>query len=315
MPKRLGTLLALVALALAACSGGGGASNTSPINLSGVVITTPSPSPAPVVTPAPTPTPGNVLNDGGFESGTFSATAGWTACSIAHPNVTSTAVPSPTPVPAIASATSIGATIVSATSSSFQGDPTPGPSTTPALYAGHFSALTYAGTAAQTAFETVPGTKTGIAGTNGICQTVAIPAGAQLSMFVNEGGTDSGLGFADQEADVIPTTGANAGIPIPLFLEFNAPSNSGQAETGGTPSGQTSNSGGAYVMKGPYALTAAPYNFAAGQSVELFIGSFDSEPSASFGVYMFVDNVILTGPQVPTAIHHTTLTNDRMSIK
>jgi hypothetical protein len=313
MQKRLGVPLALFALALAACSGGG-SSTTSPINLSGVVITTPSPTPAAVITPAPTPTPGNVLNDGGFESGAFSATAGWTACSIAHPNVASTAAPTPTPFPAIGAAASIGAVLVSATSAPFKGDPAPAPSTTPAIYAGNFAALTYAGTAAQTTFEPVSGTKTGVAGANGICQTITVPAGAQLSMFVNEGGTDSGLAFADQEADVIPATGANAGVPIPLFLEFNAPSNAGSAETGGTPSGQTATAGGTYVMRGPYALTAAPYNLTAGQSVQLFIGSFDSEPSSTFGVYMFVDNVILTGPQVPAAIHQTTLMN-RTSIK
>jgi hypothetical protein len=298
MQKSLGLLLALFALALAACSSGGNAA-ASPFNLAGIVITTPSPTPPPVVTPAPTATPGNVLNDGGFESGTFSATAGWTACSIAHPNAASTAVPSPTPFPVIANAASIGAIIASASSAPFQGNPTPAPATTPAILTGKFAALTFSGTPAQTTFESVPGTKSGTNGASGICQTVAIPAGAQLSMFVNEGGTDSGLSFADQEADIIPTTGANAGVPIRLFAELN----------------EAGSGGGTYTMKGPYALTGAPYNLIAGQSVQLFIGSFDSSPSATFGVYMFVDNVILTGPSVPAAIQHTTVLNERMPIK
>jgi hypothetical protein len=315
MQKRLGLALVLFALALAACSGGA-QTGATPFNLSGLVVTTPSPTPAPIVTPAPTATPGNVLADGGFESGAFSATAGWTACSIAHPNVTSTALPSPTPFPAIGAAANIGAAIVSATSPPFQGNPTPMPSTTPATLTGNFAALTFAGTGAQTVYESVSGTKAGTAGASGICQTVAVPAGAQLSMFVNEGGTEDELSFADQEADIIPATGANAGVPIPLFLELNTAPDSGKAETGGTPAGQTATSGGTYLMKGPYALTAAPYNLSAGQSVKLFIGAFDNDPSATFGVYMFVDNVLLTGPGVPAAIHRSTITtNGRTSIK
>jgi hypothetical protein len=313
MQKRLGMLLAFFALALAACSGGGSAG--SPLSLPGLAITTPSPSPVPTVTAAPTATPNNALKDGDFESGTFNATAGWTACSIAHPNVTSTAVPSPTPFPAIGTASTIGALYASATTAPFQGNPTPAPSTTPAIFAGKFAALTYAGTAAQTVFEPVPGTETGAAGANGICQTVTVPTGASLTMYVNEGGTDTGLGFADQEADVIPTTGANAGAVIPLFLELNDPKFAGSAEVGGTPSGQTSTAGGAYVQKGPYALTGAPYNLTVGQTVQLFIGSFDSEPSTTFGVYMFVDDVNLTGPSVPASISRTTPMNARTSIK
>jgi hypothetical protein len=313
MQKSLGTLLVLVALALAACSGGGSAG--SPLSLSGLVIATASPSPVPTVTPAPTASPNNALKDGDFESGTFSATAGWSACSIAHPNVTSTAVPSPTPFPAIATAATIGALYASATTAPFQGNPTPLPSTTPAIFAGKFAALTYAGTAAQTVFEPTPGTKTGPAGANGICQTVTVPTGASLTMYVNEGGTDTGLGFADQEADVIPTTGANAGTVIPLFLELNDPKFAGSAETGGTPAGQTSAAGGTYVQKGPYALTGAPYNLAVGQTVQLFIGTFDSAPSTTFGVYMFVDDVNLTGPSVPASSSRTTPMNTRMSIK
>jgi hypothetical protein len=315
MQKSLGALLALFALALAACGGGSGASGGNPFNLAGVVITTPSPTPVPSVTPGATSTPVNVLNDGGFESGAFSATAGWTACSIAHPGPIPTGTATPgAPFPAVAPL-NVGAVIVSATSASFQGSATPNPVTTPAILGGKFSALTYSGTTAQTAFPVTGGGKTGPAGANGICQTFAVPAGAQLSMFVNEGGSDSGLNFADQEAELIPTTGANAGVAIPLFLELNALSFVGKAETGGTPAGQTSNAGGTYVMRGPYALTGPPYNLTAGQTVQLFIGSFDSEPSSSFGVYMFVDNVLVTGATAPAAVNRTTSTSNRMPIK
>jgi hypothetical protein len=306
MQKSLGLLLALFALALAACSSSGSAAST-PFNLAGIVITTPSPT---VATPAATSTPANALKDGGFESGTFSSTAGWTACSIPHPGPISTAVPPPAPFAAVP-AVNVGAVIVSATSPPFAVAKAPAPATTPSILAGNFAALTYSGTAAQTVFPIAGGGKSGPGGANGICQTVTIPAGAQLSMFVNEGGSDTGLDFADQEADIIPTSGANAGVAIPLFLELNDPGFAGSSETGGTPAGQTSTAGGTYLMKGPYALTAAPYNLAAGQSAQLFIGSFDSEPSASFGVYMFVDNVILTGPSVPTAVNRSISTSER----
>jgi hypothetical protein len=316
MQKKFGVLLAFFALALAACSGGGSTSN--PLSLSGLVISSPSPTPVPTVAPTATATPNNALKDGDFESGAFNATAGWSACSIAHPNVSSTAVPSPTPVPAIATASTIGAVYVSATSAPFQGNPTPMPSTTPAIFAGKFSALAYAGTGAQTVFENVMGTSTGATGANGICQTVVVPASASLTMFVNEGGTDGwqfdGTDQADQEADIIPTTGANAGSVIRLFAEDNNPKALGNAEPGSVPSGETSTAGGNYVEKGPYLLTAAPYNLTAGQTVQLFIGAFDSDPSTKFGVYLFVDDVNLTGPSVPASLQRTTPMN-RMSLK
>jgi hypothetical protein len=308
MQKSLGMLLVLFALALAACSGGGSAG--SPLSLPGLSITTPSPTPP---TPMPTATQNNALKDGDFESGAFSATAGWTACSIAHPNVTSTAVPLPTPFPAIAPPSTFGAAIVSPTSPPFQVAATPAPATKPAIFAGSFAALTWSGTGAQTTFG---GAGTSSAdGLSGICQTITIPAGASLTMFVNEGGSDSKLSFADQEADIVPATGANAGVAIPLFVEFNAASVAGKAQVGGVPPNQTSTAGGTYVEKGPYALTAAPYNLTAGQTAQLFIGVFDSEPSAGFGAYMFVDDVNLTGPSVPASISRTTPMNARTSTK
>jgi hypothetical protein len=274
-------IFALGAFALAACSlSGNGTGNNNP--LAGVTIVQPSPTVPPTATPVPTasPTPApnavEALTDTGFESGSFGN--GWTACSIPHnPPAGSTA----TPFPAVATG-SIGAAIVSASSAPFQVAATPSPEATPAIHAGTFSALTFSGTAAQTAYESAGGGKTGPAGANGVCQAFTVPTSAMLTMFVNEGGSDTGLDFADQEADIISSGGTNTN----LFFELNDPPFAG---TNG------STAGGTWVQRGPYALTAAPYNFTPGQSVTLFIGSFDSEPSARFGVYMFVDDVTVTG--------------------
>lgn len=286
MKLRLG-LFALGTLALGACSlSGNSATNNNP--LAGVTIVQPSPTvpptPTPVPTPTPTPAPAatEALSDTGFESGAFGN--GWTACSIPHaPPVGSTA----TPFPAVASG-SVGAAIVSASSPPFQVAATPAPATTPAIYAGTFSALTFSGTGAQTAYPAAGGGKTGPAGANGICQTFTVPTSAVLTMFVNEGGSDTGLKYADQEADIISSGGTNTN----LFLELNDPPYAG---TG------TATAGGTWVQRGPYNLTASPYNFTPGASVMLFIGSFDSDPAAKYGVYMFVDNVTVTGTTVAPA--------------
>ncbi|HTV74742.1 MAG TPA: hypothetical protein VME66_13680 [Candidatus Acidoferrales bacterium] len=271
-------LLAFCLLVLAACStGGGSASNNNP--LAGVTIiqptAPPSATPTPVPTPTPTPAPNMIeaLTDTGFESGGFSD--GWTACSIPHVAPSSTASPFATVAPA-----SIGAVIVSATSSPFQVAATPNPATTPAVYAGTYSALTFSGTGAQTTYATTG--KLGPAGANGVCQTFTVPTDAVLTMYVNEGGSDSGLNYADQQADIIST----GGVDTNLFFELDAASYSGT----GTPP-----AGGAWAIRGPYDLTSAPYNLTPGQSATLFIGSFDSDPAAKYGVYMFVDNVTITG--------------------
>jgi len=298
----LSALLALGALTLAACSTGGNSSNSNP--LSGISVVIPTASPVPTATPVPTasPTPApnatQAIQDPGFESGAFGN--GWTACSIPHVIPSSTATPFP-----VVAAGSIGAVVVSPSSSPFVANETasPEPQVTPAIHSGNNAALTYSGTQAQTVFPAAGGGKTGPGGANGVCQTFTVPTNAVLTMFVNEGGSDTGLDFADQEADIIPQSGTGAGTSTPLFFELNDPNFSG----GLVPAGNTGNPAavGTYVQKGPYALTAPPYNLTPGQSVQLFIGSFDSEPDAKFGVYMFVDDVTVTGTvPAPSSIRH-----------
>ncbi len=285
MNLRIGAF-ALGIIAVTACSlSGNSAQNNNP--LGGVTIVQPSPTVPPTATPVPTPTPTpapnavEALTDTGFESGGFAA--GWTACSIPHAAPSSTA----TPFPAVSAAV-VGAAIVSATSPAFQVTATPGPANTPAIYSGTYSAFTYSGTGAQSAYLNASSAKTGPAGANGICQTFTVPASAVLTMYVNEGGSDTGLNYADQEADIITSGGTSTN----LFYELNDPPYAGT-------DGATA--GGTWVEKGPYDLTAAPYNFTVGQSVTLFIGSFDSDPGAKYGVYMFVDNVTVTGLSSPAS--------------
>jgi hypothetical protein len=270
---------ALGILAVTACSLSGNSSqNNNP--LSGVTIIQPTVTPVtPTPTPSPTPPPNAVeaLTDTGFESGGLAA--GWTACSIPHVIPSSTA----TPFPAVASGQPIGAAIVSATSPAFQVATSPSPAATPAIYAGTYAAFTYAGTGAETTYGG------GTAGTNGVCQTFTVPENAMLSMYVNEGGSDYPIKYGDQQADIIATGGTDTN----LFYELNDP---GDVADGGT-------AGGTWVQKGPYALTAAPYNFAVGQSVTLFVGSFDNSPGAKYGVYMFVDNVTVTGISSGASLH------------
>jgi hypothetical protein len=267
--------LAFCILALAACGTSSNGPSGNP--LGGVTIIQPTAAPT---TPAPTPTPTlapnavEALTDTGFESGGFSG--GWTACSIPHVAPSSTAAPGATVAPG-----SIGAAIVSAASAPFQVTATPSAATTPAVYGGTYSAFTFSGTGAQTAYES-GGAKTGPAGTNGICQTFTVPPNAVLTMYVNEGGSDSGLKYADQQADIIST----GGVDTNLFYELDADSNPGT----GTPA-----TGGTWAIRGPYNLTSNPFNLTAGQSVTLFIGSYDSSPSAVYGVYMFVDDVTVIG--------------------
>jgi hypothetical protein len=320
MQKSLGALFALAALALAACSGGGasgGANNGNP--LTGVVITIPTPTPPPTPTPVPTPTPAgvqNVIADPGFETegaaGAFNPTSGWSACSVPELQV-STKTPPPTPFPAIASATGIGAGIVSSSTASFPGNGTPPtPAVTSQIHGGSFAALTFSGVGPAS----IAGGSSS-AGASGVCQTFTVPTNAMLTMFVNEGGTDSGLDFADQMAYLTPVVGGvPTGAPIVLFQELNAPSYVNMSETGGTPGTGESTAGGTYVMKGPFALTAAPYNLTPGAQYQLFIGSYDKEPGGGFGVYMYVDDVAVTGtPVTPASLHRNSLMNSRSFVK
>jgi hypothetical protein len=244
----------------------------------------------------------NVIVDGGFEtegaaSAFAGASAGWAKCSYAHVDAGSSAS-APTPIPAIA-ATSVTADLVSATTASFTVGATPKPASTttpapvvaPASHSGSFAALTYTGTGAETSLAR------STVGANGICQTFVVPVAGVLTMFVNEGGDESG-NFGDQEATLftggLSALAAPSPAPIIVFDELNA----------SVPS--TTASPAPYVQRGPYALTLAPpmgLGIAPGTTATLFIGTFDDGPSNKFGEYMFVDDVSLMGfvPQAPTA--------------
>jgi hypothetical protein len=243
----------------------------------------------------------NVIVDGGFETegaaGSFAgASNGWAACSYAHVDAGSNAT-APTPVPAIAVA-NVTADLVSATTASFTVGATPAPASTakpapvivPATHSGSFAALTYTGTGADTSF------RKSATGANGICQTFVVPVGGVLTVFVNEGGDESG-NFGDQEATLfaggLSALAAPAPAPIIAFQELNA----SVPSTTATPA--------PYVQRGPYALTLAPpmgLGLTPGTTATLFLGTFDDGPSNKFGEYMFVDDVSLMGfvPQAPT---------------
>jgi hypothetical protein len=238
----------------------------------------------------------NVIVDGGFETegaakAFAGATDGWAACSYAHANAESTSPPA-TPNPAVSPA-KITAQLVSANSPAFTVGATPkptatpvvtpAPTVTPAIDAGSFAALTYTGTGADTSYGK------SVAGANGICQTFVVPASGVLSLAVQEGGDESS-GFGDQEAVLfnggLSALAVAAPSPIPVFSELNAT----------VPAPTTSP--GAYVNKGPYALTLAPpmgLGIPIGTTVTLYVGTYDDGPSNTFGEYMFVDNVAVMG--------------------
>jgi len=230
-----------------------------------------------------------VLVDGGFEAeGAANATfSSWTPCSYPHP------VTGGTPIPAIASG--ITTAVISASDPSFTVGKASAPAATvtPAADSGTYAALTYTGTGAVTV--TFP-PATGPAypssggyppsGASGICQTFVVPQNAVLTLDVNEGGYESKVAYGDQEAMLFPGTisALATATPITVFEELNT-----QYTTGYVAS---------YVSRGPYALTAAPYNLAPGSTATLFVGTFDTEPGVTYGEYMFVDNVSVFGTPV-----------------
>jgi hypothetical protein len=287
---------------------------------------TSTPSPAGTTSPTPSPTPTNVIRDSGFEvegaAGALSgnATTGWQACSYAHPSrqAPSTPVPAATLIPAVPSP---GAILVSTATASFNVGPTPNPTHVPAITStplpiaptantGTFAALTFTGTGADTTFFTA------IKATNGICQTFVVPQNGVLTLFVNEGGNESGLGFADQEATIfvggISALAAASPAPISVFQELNT-----QFPTP-APTGTPAPAGiGTWVQRGPFNLTQAPYNLTAGQTVTLFLGTFDESPSVNgFGEYMFVDDVTVVGiPVSASSVKRAPLMQQRLRIK
>jgi len=101
-------------------------------------------------------------------------------------------------------------------------------------------------------------------GTDGVCQTVAVPAGATLTFWVYEGTNDT-IGYVDQEADVRSTSGTQL---AQLYAEANS--------TNG------------WVEKS-FSLSAY-----AGQTVQLYFGVKGNGYAKGY-VYEYLDDVSLTG--------------------
>jgi hypothetical protein len=101
-------------------------------------------------------------------------------------------------------------------------------------------------------------------GTAGICQTVTVPAGGQLSFYVYEGTNDT-ISYADQEADVLSTSGTKL---TQLYKEA-ASTNGWEQKT--------------------FSLSAY-----AGQTVQLYFGVKGNGWSSGY-VYMYLDDVSLAG--------------------
>lgn len=107
-----------------------------------------------------------------------------------------------------------------------------------------------------------PGEESGL---DGVCQTVTVPASGQLSVWVNEGTSETSTSYADQEADLLD---ANGNVITTLYSE----------------NGNTNG----YVQK---TFDLSSY---AGQSVQLFFGIYGSGSSSDYN-YVYVDDVALTG--------------------
>jgi hypothetical protein len=245
-------------------------------------VATATPTPLATATPTPAPTATNVLVDPGFETeGAAMAFSAWTQCSYPHPVASGTAVPALT--------TGITGALVSASSPTFTIGATPAPPATPlavvqpSAHGGTYAALTYTGTGADsTVFPpaTVAVKSNTAGGANGICQTFVVPENAELSVYVNEGGDES-TPYGDQEATLFAGSNLTTATPITVFQELNTQNS--MTETNG------------YVLRGPYAITAAPYGLAPGTVATLFLGTFDTEPSNKYGEYMMVDDASVVG--------------------
>jgi hypothetical protein len=103
-----------------------------------------------------------------------------------------------------------------------------------------------------------------INGTAGVCQTIAVPTGATLTLWVYEGTNDT-IAYVDEEGDVRSTSGT---VLKNLFKEATT--------TGG------------WVQR-TYSLSAY-----AGQTVQLYFG-VKANGYASDYVYQYVDDVSVTG--------------------
>ena len=266
----------------------------------------------------------NAISNGFFTASGNPSFAGWSACSFAH---TAEAITNASPTPAVASPEPT-ATVAALTNPSAAPSPTtsplnpsPGPTQSAAPYivlatppANYADAAQNPTGAAATPPPTlgsnvvlIGNTQAEIKGVAGICQTIAVPAVAeQLRFWVYEGGTQFSFASADQEADILDSTGTT--LQQTLFSELNclwdpnviggqnyAASTSGciPVADGGTGSFPDEDNGGYWKQQGPYNLSAY-----AGTTVTLFIGVWDNftdkYPNPKDGNAMWVGNVTLT---------------------
>ena len=107
-----------------------------------------------------------------------------------------------------------------------------------------------------------PGEETGM---DGVCQTVTVPASGALTLWVNESTSETSTNVADQEGDILDSSG---NVTATLFIE--------DGNTNG------------YVQK---TIDMSSY---AGQSVTLFFGIYGSGSTTDYN-NIFIDDVSLTG--------------------
>jgi hypothetical protein len=242
----------------------------------------------------PTPPPGGSIVNGNFASGTLAP--GWKACSFSHNGYTAPVNASPAPAGTAAQPLTASPAIPAGTLAQFGNKVgTPPPNYNPSFSGPIPSAI--GSDAAMTGDQNSEN-----AGAAGICQTFTVPAATHfLSFYAYEGGSEYSFGYADQEADIMDSTGST--IQKTLFAEDNCywdPGKigaTGYLGSGCIPASQGSTStftdwqGGYWVQRGPYDLTAYE-----GQSVTLFLGVWDDETKNTpypdtYSNEMFVTNV------------------------
>jgi cell division septation protein DedD len=116
-----------------------------------------------------------------------------------------------------------------------------------------------------------------INGTAGVCQTITVPAGATLTLWVYEGTNDT-IKYVDQEGDIRNTSGT---VLTNLFKEATT--------TGGW-------------VERTYSLSAY-----AGQTVQLYFGIVGNGYASDY-VYQYVDDVSVTGSGTATPTPSPTAT-------